>query len=61
TVAVNLAGALANLGMRVLLVDTDPQGACAAALGIDPGKPTLYEVLVGDAHRQEAMSTPAEN
>jgi len=55
TVAVNLAGALANLGMRVLLVDTDPQGACAAALGLEPGKPTLYEVLVGQSQRQEAI------
>ncbi len=55
TVAVNLAGALANLGMRVLLVDTDPQGACAAALGLEPGKPTLYEVLVGQSRRQEAI------
>ena len=41
--------------MRVLLVDTDPQGACAAALGIEPEKPTLYEVLVGQAQRQEAI------
>ncbi|WP_201732641.1 AAA family ATPase [Acidithrix sp. C25] len=55
TVAVNLAGAFANLGMRVLLVDTDPQGACAAALGVNPEKPTLYEVLVGHAQRQEAI------
>ncbi len=55
TVAVNLAGAFANLGMRVLLVDTDPQGACAAALGITQGKPTLYEVLMGQAQRQEAI------
>ncbi|MGC8480592.1 MAG: ParA family protein [Acidimicrobiales bacterium] len=29
TVAVNLVGAFANLRMRVLLVDIDPQRACA--------------------------------
>ena len=61
TVAVNLAGALAQLGMRVLLVDTDPQGAASAALGVDPRKPTLYEVISGTAKRHEAIvgtSTP---
>lgn len=55
TVAVNLAGALAQLGMRVLLVDTDPQGAASAALGVDPRKPTLYEVISGTAKRHEAI------
>ena len=47
--------------MRVLLVDTDPQGAASAALGVEPGKPTLYEVLSGTAKRHEAIvgsSTP---
>lgn len=61
TVAVNLAGALAQMGMRVLLVDTDPQGAASAALGVDPRKPTLYEVISGTAKRHEAIvgtSTP---
>jgi chromosome partitioning protein len=61
TVAVNLAGALAQLGMRVLLVDTDPQGAASAALGVEPRKPTLYEVISGTAKRNEAIvgtSTP---
>lgn len=55
TVAVNLAGGLAARGLRVLLVDTDPQGACAAALGINVEKPTLYEVLLGQAQRHEAI------
>jgi chromosome partitioning protein len=61
TVAVNLAGALAQLGQRVLVVDTDPQGAASAALGVEPVKPTLYEVLLGGAKRHEAIvgtSTP---
>jgi chromosome partitioning protein len=56
TVAVNLAGALAAHGLRVLLVDTDPQGACAAALGIQVEKPTLYEVLLGQSQRHEAIT-----
>lgn len=56
TVTVNLAGALAHLGMRVLIVDADPQGAAAAALGVEPVKPTLYEVLTGSAQRNEAIT-----
>jgi chromosome partitioning protein len=45
TVTSNLAGALAARGRRVLVVDADPQGAAGDALGADPAKPGLYEVL----------------
>ena len=55
TVAANLGGALAGLGRRVLLVDADPQGALTAALGVDPAKPTLYEVLAGRADAADAI------
>lgn len=44
-VAVNLAASLGRRGRRVLLVDCDPQGAAGAALGVQPGKPTLNEML----------------
>lgn len=59
TVAVNLATALARQGKRVLLVDADPQGAAAAALGVFTTKPTLYETLVGGASPREAIETTA--
>ena len=46
--AVNLAGAWAAAGLRVLLVDVDSQGGASRALGIrNAGKPSTAEVLVG--------------
>lgn len=56
TVAVNLAGALAANARRVLVVDADPQAAAAAALGVRPHKPTLYEALRGQAGVREAVA-----
>ncbi len=55
TVVGNLAGALAAVGERVLVVDADPQGAAGASLGATVAKPTLYEVLAGQASFQEAV------
>jgi len=51
TTAVNLATALALGGLRVLVVDLDPQGNASTALGIDhgPGTAGTYEVLIGGA------------
>jgi len=47
TTAVNLAGALAADGYRVLVVDLDPQAHATLALGTDPERldENLYEVL----------------
>jgi len=48
TVAVNVAGAWAAAGRRVLVVDADSQGAAGRALGLRrPAKPTMAEVLAG--------------
>lgn len=59
TVAVNLAGALAVRGDRVLVVDADPQGAAGASLGATTRKPTLYEVLAGEVGLAEAICPTA--
>ena len=50
TTAVNLAACLALHGVRVLVVDLDPQGNASTALDIDhrAGTPSVYNVLVDD-------------
>ncbi len=48
TSTVNLAAALALHGLRVLVLDLDPQGNASTALGVphQVGTPSVYEVLV---------------
>ncbi len=46
TSAINLSAVLARTGKRVLLVDMDPQGHCAAGLGIPEQR---IELDIGDA------------
>ncbi|AXE40279.1 ParA family protein [Acidipropionibacterium virtanenii] len=50
TTAVNLGVGLAMSGLRVLIVDVDPQGNATTALGIDHdlGTPGTYEVLIDE-------------
>jgi chromosome partitioning protein len=51
TTSVNIAAALALGGLRVVVIDLDPQGNASTALGIDhsPGTPGTYEVLISGA------------
>lgn len=57
TSAINLATALAATGMRVLLVDLDPQGNASTGLGIGQSQriKSSYDVLVGEATIDQAV------
>lgn len=49
TTSINLAACLAARGVRVLLLDLDPQGNASSALGIRAGEgQSLYRVLIGE-------------
>lgn len=50
TTAINLATALAAVGLKSLLVDMDPQGNASTGLGIGPDNraPGTYELMLGN-------------
>ncbi|MEE9271349.1 MAG: AAA family ATPase [Candidatus Krumholzibacteria bacterium] len=55
TVSINLAGALAALDRRVLLIDLDPQAHASVGLGIrQDAEVTSYELLMDPATRIDA-------
>ena len=58
TSTVNLAAALAMGGLRVLVIDLDPQGNASTALGVDhhsEGVEGMFEVLVEDKPFSEVL------
>lgn len=55
TTAVNLGAYLAAAGMRVLLVDLDPQTNATACLGVTEVHRGTYEVLLGRASAKESI------
>lgn len=64
TTAVNLASGLALHGLRVLVVDLDPQGNASTALGIDhraPDLASIYEILLGEVTVAEAIQQSPSN
>lgn len=63
TTVVNLAGVIAEWGLRVLVVDIDPQCNATTSLGFNGRTLTCstYEVLVGQASLEEAVQSTSWN
>ncbi len=61
TTAINLAACLAIDGMRILLVDCDPQANATSGIGVqrDDNRHSIYDVLMGDASA-ESVILPTE-
>jgi chromosome partitioning protein len=57
TTVLNVAACLARKGLKVLVLDTDPQANVSYVLlrGEKPRRPTLLEVLVGHAEAEHAI------
>src|SRR5271155_556154 len=57
TTAINLGASLAANDLRVLLVDSDPQGNSTSGLGIEksPDASTLYNVLLAGMPLEQSI------
>lgn len=60
TTAVNISAILSRRGLRLLLIDMDPQGNATSSFGIDKRalESTVYDILVNDS-RVEDLLIPA--
>jgi len=57
TTSINLSAALAQKGMKVLVVDCDPQGNTTSGLGVDKNesRDSLYQVLIDECEMKDAI------
>jgi chromosome partitioning protein len=59
TTAINLSACLALEGLRILLVDCDPQANASSGLGVprDDNRHSVYDVLVGASQAEQVILT----
>ena len=57
TTTINLASCLAEVGKKILVVDTDPQGNTTSGLGVDKNSQelTMYSLILENVRLRNAL------